>query len=98
MNGTAASDLLEGYRAAMEAVANAQDALRNIEFNQRDYYVSQDTAAWDNAVDEMRSRHERLGSVRQELEAVAMHCAHAVAEKEARQAEMQKRLYANLNL
>jgi hypothetical protein len=44
LNGTSAKDLWEGYEAAYDAVRAAQDALRKIEFNARDYYVQGDEA------------------------------------------------------
>jgi hypothetical protein len=44
LNGTSAKDLWEGYEAAYDAVRAAQDALRQIEFNARDYYVQGDEA------------------------------------------------------
>lgn len=44
LNGTSAKDLWEGYEAAYNAILAAQDALRKIEFNARDYYVQGDDA------------------------------------------------------
>jgi hypothetical protein len=50
LNGTSYKDLYAGYEAAYEAVRAAQEALGNIEFNSRDYYV-QSPEAWSKAVD-----------------------------------------------
>ena len=77
-NGTAASDLLQGYMDAMEAVDDAIVAMRKIEFNARDYYCSPDPQAWTKAVAEQRDRYQALETVRQELETIAGHVSDFV--------------------
>ena len=76
MNGTAASDLLEGYRNAMEKVQDAREALGKIEFNMRDYYPIE--GSWDKAQSEMQERYQALDKIHAELEAIAIHCCDHV--------------------
>jgi hypothetical protein len=78
MNGTSAKDLRDGYLLAMEAVEAARDALRKIEFNARDYYPVD--GLWDKARAEMVHRHEALRDMKDELEAIAVHCDGYVKE------------------
>ena len=76
MNGTAASDLLEGYRNAMEKVQDAREALSKIEFNMRDYYPIE--GSWEKARAEMQARYQALDKIHEELEAIAIHCCDHV--------------------
>ena len=71
-----AKDLFDGYRAAMDALQDAQEAIGKIEFNPRDYYV-QGPDAWTAARDEMQDRRQAIERVRKDLEAVAMHVMDA---------------------
>ena len=73
----------------MDAVQAAQASLGAIEFNARDYYVV--PGAWEKAREEMRDRRAALARIHGELEAVATHCSDAVAEREARRAETERR-------
>ena len=70
LNGTSATELIEGYAHAALAVQNAITALDNIEFHQRDYYV-QPAGKWQTAVNEMQDRYTRLLSVKAELDAIS---------------------------
>ena len=72
MNGTSAKDLFQGYRAAMDALQDAQEALGKIEFNARDYYP-QGPDAWTKARDEMQARRQTLERIRKEIETIAIH-------------------------
>jgi hypothetical protein len=87
-NGTSPADLLEGYVNAMEGVSNAIEALGEIEFNARDYYVHPLPGAWDLVVKQARARREALQIVYDELTAVAVHCSDAVNEREERRREV----------
>lgn len=49
INGTSRLTLIDGYSNALEKLREAEQAFRNIEFNQRDYYP-QGQDAWDSAV------------------------------------------------
>lgn len=66
LNGTSAKDLWEGYEAAYEAVRAAQEALGNIEFNARDYYV-QDADAFTKARDHRIEQRQALDNVEEYL-------------------------------
>jgi len=59
MNGTSYQDLWNGYEAAYDAVRAAQDALRQIEFNARDYYV-QGNEAYSKARDHRTEQFIKL--------------------------------------
>lgn len=72
LNGTSAKDLFSGYRAAMDALQDAQEALGKIEFNARDYYV-QGPEAWTQARDEMQERRQKIETVRKDVEAILIH-------------------------
>jgi hypothetical protein len=89
LNGTSPKDLLDGYRNAMDAVGAAQAALCKIEFNARDYYVV--PGSWEAARAEMKVRFEALEKIYVELTEIATHCCDAVAEREARRQETERR-------
>ena len=72
MNGTAAKDLFEGYRAAMDAVQDADDAIKRLEFNARDYYP-QGPEAWEKAREEMTERRKKLSEIHADFLAIAIH-------------------------
>jgi len=66
MNGTSYQDLWNGYEQAYDAVRAAQDAIRQIEFNGRDYYV-QSAEAFSNARDERIEQYAKLNDVEEYL-------------------------------
>ncbi len=80
LNGTSAKDLLEQYRAAMEAISAAGDALAKCGPNGRDYYP-QGPEAVGKAIDEHRSRRQRLEAIYDEITELAIHCADAAQDR-----------------
>lgn len=72
-NGTSAQSLCESYTAAYVAVDAAIDAICAGGPNGRDYYP-QGEGAFLEAHTQHLARIERLTSVRDELEALAIHC------------------------
>lgn len=72
LNGTSAKMLHEGYDAAVDAVLAAEDAMKRIEFNARDYYV-EGPQKWEAAKIEFADMIENLQRVRMKLEHVVMH-------------------------
>ena len=66
LNGTSRNDLYEAYYAAFRAVDEAVQVLHKSGPNGRDYYL-QGASAINTAVQEHRSRIERLEAVREEL-------------------------------
>jgi len=84
LNGTSAEDLLQGYRDAAAAVADATTAIGKIEFNARDYYPVE--GSWQSARAEMDARLRALAALHAELMEIAIHCSDAVAERESRRA------------
>lgn len=82
-NGTSAAELIRGYLAAWHAIKDAAGALRDIEFNARDYYVA-GPEAWPQAEREQRERFHALEEVANELMQVAEHCQAMIDDKEAR--------------
>ena len=77
LNGTSASDLVEQYRAAHEAVEAAIKALGNATPNGRDYYP-QGNSAIGIALDAHRVRIAAMEIVSQEMLELAMHCQEFV--------------------
>lgn len=90
MNGTSPDDLLEQYRNAMDAIQAAGEMLAQCGPNGRDYYP-QSPEALTSAIDEHRSRRERIEAVFEEVQELAMHCMDAVEERAARKAEREAR-------
>ena len=72
LHGTPAKMLLDGYNGAVDAVLAAEGAMKRIEFNARDYYVSHN-AEWQMARAEFADMLENLQRVRMKLERVVMH-------------------------
>jgi predicted protein tyrosine phosphatase len=73
LNGTPATDLRHAYLAAMDAVQDAQDAVRQTAPNGRDYYP-QGPDAINAAQEEHASRLAALQRVFDELQELAVHC------------------------
>jgi len=65
-NGTCHRELWEGYEAAYDAVRAAQDALRKVEFNARDYYV-QGNEAYGKARDHRTEQFIKLVDIEEYL-------------------------------
>ncbi len=88
LNGSSPESLAESYLAAYYAITAAEEKLNETSPNGRDYYPQE-----ENANAEARAEHfarcEKLREVREELEALAMHCQDAADERarvrEARQ-------------
>jgi len=66
INGTGYKDLWNGYEQAYDAIRAAQEAIRKIEFNARDYYV-QSSAAYSKASDERIEQYKKLNEVEEYL-------------------------------
>lgn len=66
LNGTSPQELWTGYEAAYDAVRAAQEALGNIEFNARDYYVQSDDA-FSKARDHRNEQRQSLAQVEEYL-------------------------------
>ena len=76
LNGTSKAALVEQYENTMDAVQKASDVLREAYPNGRDYYV-QAPGNISRAMDEHRSRLDRLADVRRELEDILSHILDA---------------------
>lgn len=85
LNGTSAETLIEGYCAARTAVMAAQDALAQVEFNARDYYVK-GPEAYPAARKEHTERLQTLGRIADELLQIAMNVQDQQSEREERKA------------
>lgn len=92
LNGSSVDDLLQDYRDAMNAVAEAIDKTHRTSPNARDYYVQGDDAYRD-ARNEHKDRIAKLVTVYDELEELALHCCEIQCEQEARRKEREK-MYA----
>jgi hypothetical protein len=66
INGTGYKDLWNGYEQAYDAVRAAQEAIRKIGFNARDYYV-QSSAAYSKAREERIEQYKKLNEVEEYL-------------------------------
>ena len=93
MNGTSAADLLEGYRKAMDALHDAQNALAECGPNGRDYYP-QGPEAMTAALAEHWQRREKLAKIHDEVQELAIHCINAIHEREERDKERDARAAA----
>lgn len=83
LNGTSADELLKNYRAAYNAILNAQAALQQTAPHGRDYYVqSGDSIAV--AISQHVSRVQRLETVRREIEELAIHVSDHVTTRDER--------------
>jgi hypothetical protein len=86
LNGTSGQELADGYLAAYTAVNDALDAIRQIEFNARDYYpIGMDK--WVEAQQEMTARIAALQKVSTEFLDLAIHCQNIVDARAARSQE-----------
>ena len=71
MNGTGGKTLLAEYRAALDAVQDAQTALNQATMNGRDFYP-QGPAAFESARDHRIEMQAKLHSVFADLQTIAM--------------------------
>lgn len=76
MNGTAASDLLEGYCECCHSLRKVLQDLRNHGPNGRDFYPQGTDALW-TAQREHAARIAKVNEVLQDIEALAEHAANA---------------------
>jgi hypothetical protein len=90
MNGTNPDDLLEGYRTALDALADAQDALAECGPNSRDYYP-QGAEAISLAQAEHWKRRGMLTAIHDEIQELAMFCMGAIDERNDRDRERDAR-------
>ena len=90
MNGTNPDDLLEGYRTALDALTEAQDALAKCGPNGRDYYP-QGAEAMSLAQADHWKRRETLTAIHDEVQELAMFCMNAIDERNERARERDAR-------
>ena len=62
LNGTGAKSLLAGYDQAYDALHAFQNAMREIEFNARDYYVD-GPESWEAACDARVAINQKLKDI-----------------------------------
>lgn len=82
LNGTAGMDLYAEYCSAHSALAEAIAALGRVTVHGRDYYPQGDDA-FRTAAREHAARLSALLVVRDELEALALHCTDEVHKRRA---------------
>ena len=73
LNGSGRDRLVSGYTDAWRAMQKAREALANVEFHARDYYVSDDTEAYQKARAQRDAQFADLNRIQQEIEAIIMH-------------------------
>lgn len=78
-NGTSARDLTEGNMLAGNAVNNALEVIRKVEFNARDYYP-QGMDKWDAAVAERSIHIKALRDAAEYFQNLAIHCSDFIKE------------------
>lgn len=84
-NGTPASRLYIGYGKAERLAKKLYNALHDIEFNQRDYYLMPD-GTWEQAVVAFRALQLDVARIQVELDDVATHCYVRILDSEQSQA------------
>ena len=70
-NGTGKDMLLRDYMAARQAILDAIEAMRKIEFNARDYYP-QGPEAWNLAREEQLARFRAIDKVADDFKKIAI--------------------------
>ena len=70
-NGTGKDMLQRDYMAARQAILDAIEAMRKIEFNARDYYP-QGPEAWNLAREEQLARFRAIEKVADDFEKIAI--------------------------
>lgn len=75
-NGTGADTLFDGYLAARSALRDAEEALKKVEFNSRDYYPV--AGSWEKALEERRWMFVSLTKMQADCLAI---CAHIQANR-----------------
>lgn len=83
LNGSSAQNLLDGYRAAYEALGAAEEALAASGPNARDYYPKGD-GTFAEAAQQHSDRVQQVSNVRAELLALYQAVEAQVDEAEAR--------------
>jgi len=73
LNGTSARELADKYADAMRAIETAKDAIAETCPNARDYYPQSPEANTKARAEHCR-RLEALETLRDEMEALALHC------------------------
>lgn len=74
MNGSSATDLLDGYREVLTRLRGAREALQRHGPNQRDYYAKSDgDTAWRTAQAEHTTRLQALDDIIDDIESMADH-------------------------
>jgi hypothetical protein len=72
LNGSGRDRLIAGYTQAWRAMQKAREALADVEFHARDYYVQ-----GDDAYQQARAQRDRqfddLNRIQRELEAIILH-------------------------
>lgn len=73
LNGTGANALESEYATALKAVKAARDAVGAITIHGRDYYTSQDPAAFDKARAAREDVWSTLHGITEQLQSVRIH-------------------------
>lgn len=70
LNGTSRNTLLEGYSAASDAIYDAMQKVRKIEFNGRDYYPK-GPSSFERARDQFHAALKKLEEAREYFTAIS---------------------------
>ncbi len=84
LNGTSANSLLEGYRDAAHCLYDCIALVQKTGPHGRDYYVSKDPQALEKATQDHRARLEKLASVLEDLQELAIHVQKQENERKRR--------------
>ena len=82
LNGTVVDTLLEDNLNIQGRIADALRAIHTAEFNRRDYYPV--AGAWEKALCERQAQVQKLQEAGAYFLAIAEHCSHEQAKREAR--------------
>lgn len=80
LNGSGKDNLLRQYTEALDAIATAQEKLQECLPHPRDYYVSPQAGAYENARIEHLARLQMVETVRREIEDLAAHVINPTLE------------------
>ncbi len=72
LNGTSAENLIEAYKEAAHCLHDCIALVQGTAPHGRDYYVSKDPGALEKATQEHRARLEKLNSVLEDLQELAI--------------------------
>jgi len=70
LNGSGYGNLSGDYEKAMQALSDAEEALRLMSPHSRDYYVYEDPNAFNRAFSEHVARRKKLEDLKDEIEAL----------------------------